>query len=365
MKRILILASLLILCVPAAFIGYKVIAGIYVEKESKVFFFGRERPSGEQEVQERKPKIREELAGQEDHPWAGHYWFSQMLFYNESLLISPESGFVYSRATDYSLYHYNYGGAIWKDGRIQLSPVVKNDDLKEDIASLRTEFIPIPWGEERYLVPPEKMMAFFDVFNSGDYPGSSFLRKLNSGSQWREKLTGLPEVPEEYKKYLLKEALDAEILSVGEPNQNVVPVKDSRDFFRFGTKLGPNNFSVTLNQGSRDGLYPGMRLRVMLFDSDSRKQSVWNLLGITAVSETQAEGVLNLDENLQPQSGWRLSAPRRWIEDQMEEDIKKARAKRMAEESAEEMSLDASDHPALTGTPPEEGNSLTPDPSAP
>ena len=150
------------------------------EKEREVFFFGRERPSGEREVQEREPKIREELVGLEDHPWAGHYWFSQMLFYNESLLISPELGFVYSRSTDYSLYHYNYGSAIWKDGRIQLSPVLKNNDLEEEITSLRAEFIPIPWGEERYLVPPEKMMAFCDVINFGNYPRSSFLYKIKN-----------------------------------------------------------------------------------------------------------------------------------------------------------------------------------------
>lgn len=280
MKKILLLAFLLILC--TAFAGHRIFA-------ERIILIGRENP-GERIVREKTPIIQGELAGLNDHPWAGKYWCWRPLTATETLLIAPESGFVYTRVTDYSRYDYNYGGVICEDGRLKLLLMLEND-LEENSISLRAEYFLIPWGEELYLVPPEKMMAFCDDFNSGSEP-FFFFRKMEKDSGLHPKLAGIPEVPDEYEKYLLKKPLDAEILSIGEPKEDAFP--------------------VTLNGGSRDGLYAGMKLWVTAsVDSKTRM----NFLEITTVSETQAEGIFRrYSKDSEPQPGWRLSTPRKWME---------------------------------------------------
>lgn len=285
MKRILLLAFLLIQC--TSFADHRISAEKTEETETTYpsGLIGCEINPDEQAAKERKEKIEAELASLENHPWAGIYKERRFLHY-QMLYLAPESGFVHARHTDFSYIGYNYGDITCEDGRLKLSLARENHTRKSRVPE--TEYILIPWGEERYLVPEEKMMEFCEQFNCGWYP-----RFFRQGERWT-KLVGLPEVPEEYRKYLLNEAFDAEILSVGEPSENAFP--------------------VTLNWGSRDGLYAGMKLRVTLSDHITRFE--WNSLEITAVTETQAEGIFRKHTQTPwPKEGWRISAPREWAEE--------------------------------------------------
>ena len=270
----------------------RLIPGFTYHRKDGIESYGRS--SDEQTAHERGLKIYDELAELGDHPWAGIYSTGGFPV-NKTLYLAPESGFMYTMTTCVGLSEVNYGSATCEDGRLKLSLTLPSHNTWEEL-NLASEFFLVPWGEQLYLVPPEKMMKFCEGFNSGSYP-SFFFSKVKWGLGRYTKLAGLPEVPEEYKKYLLKEPLDAEILSVGEPKQN--------------------NFPVTLNWGSRHGLYSGMKLHVTL-SADSETRFLWNSLEITAVSETRANGIFQLREDsqrIEPKPGWRLSAPRRWLED--------------------------------------------------
>jgi len=272
-------------------------------------------------VQERIDAVKLELETLKGHPWAGIYWEGGGLGANRLLVIAPKSGFAYTwrsgdvisdrqvdgkTVTEMSLGDQNYGDVVWENGRVKLSPVLSR---ATSLGALSTEFYPIPWDKQIYLVPTDKIIDFCNNVNRvhpnyiGVF-GDFFSRNTQEIPQLpTEKPTGKPEVPEEFKSFLLENPVDGEVIAVGETQEVRKRMYGSMEMNVLETVL-------TINRGSRDGLLPGMEF---VKTQKTEKSARIFVISLTKVTETEAEGILtrNLDEN-PPQIGWPVSTCVRW-----------------------------------------------------
>lgn len=225
-------------------------------------------------VDKRRQDIMAELKELKDHPWAGTYYRGDGLGVNITLTLAPESGFVFTWYGCLGLYDQNYGEVTWdeKENILRLSFTFENN--QKGFQGLNSEFVPVPWEEQHYLVPPARMIDFCNDVNFD--LGISFLLRRDGRDKKPKKPAGLPDVPDEYKPYLLKQPVEAKILSTGKTTKK--PGK------YFSQQFTP----VTLDKGSKDGLLPKMELRLV---PDVHHGTV----RLTKVEESESEGVLEQD----------------------------------------------------------------------
>ena len=101
-------------------------------------------------------------------------------------------------------------------------------------------FVPVRWGDRRYLVPQGRMVEFCSAINQGwgrrsaTFPGTHLLR---SGDK-KKPAQGLPVVPQKWRSYLLKEPVVGGVLEV------------------------TSDGSFILDIGTYDGIKKGMQLIV-------------------------------------------------------------------------------------------------------
>jgi hypothetical protein len=253
-----------------------------------------------------RKRVDAEIASNPNHPWAGEYqcggWENMMATY---LTIAPQSGFVFARWCP-DCYDRNYGTVREDAKRIRLSCAFENkkkvvhDLVFEGIAD---ELIPVVWGPRHYLIGADEMITFLNSVNSGWEGRYLGKRRVENGWEPRfaetkfllrrgdekKRVTGLPAIPVEYKKYLLKEPVTAEIIVVGGSQRD--------DLYR------SIDTAVTIDAGQRNGLLPGMELYPIAPD---------NVLGyrlrLTKISEKTADGKLTQYDHLPtPQRGCKLS----------------------------------------------------------
>jgi hypothetical protein len=197
------------------------------------------------------------------------------------------------------LYDRNYGAVTSDKGKLRLSFTFPNK--RKGFQGIAEELIPIAWGDRKYLVPSDDIVGFCNKVNDGSGPrkgvhGSHLLRR---GDEEKE-VTGFPNVPEEFKAYLLARPIEAEIIGVGKYTTH-----PSVCDWKF--KETP----VTLNCGKNKGLLTGMELHVI--QPDDIVESVV----VKEVGEEQSEAVMTQigEEEAGPQIGWKLSTRCRWYSD--------------------------------------------------
>jgi len=156
----------------------------------------------------------------------------------------------------------------------------KEVEAEDEQAQSRVErYLPVGWDGRSYLIPEDSLLGFCNAVNSGVEPrpgsdgpdynpslhdgyfGSFYLRKGDE----EKKVSGLPQLPEKWRNYLLKRPAEGEVLSFITSDEAVVTV------------------------GSQQGLKVGMRL----FVSDGSKQfwdspSMWSGLEVVSVEEVTA-----------------------------------------------------------------------------
>jgi hypothetical protein len=130
----------------------------------------------------------------------------------------------------------NLGYARLRGGLLVLS-LVKRDRQYEIDAP--TEFVPVSWGDRRYLLTMRSIVDFCNQVNQGIEPrpqlqGVAYLR----AADWQKSTRGLPELPPEWTPYLLEEPVWGTIVEVMDENR------------------------ARINRGLKDGLRPGMELLV-------------------------------------------------------------------------------------------------------
>ncbi len=250
-------------------------------------------------IEIKRRKIEREIAKLKDHPWAGEYYYGDKHGLNVTLTLAPENGFTIVFESSTSLFGQDFGTVIGNDDRLKLSfvlnaPAKDNNTrfAKQEFDRYKSESVRVPWGERTYLVPADEIIDFCNAVNARTEPrqwsyGGFFLR----GDEEKE-TTGKPDVPEEFKAYLLDEPVDAEVVAVSD----IQP--------EYCTYLA----TVVLNKGKKDGLLPGMEVGVL------KPKSVYGHMKLTRVEETRSEGRYRygrfpgeIREKPTPEIGWLFS----------------------------------------------------------
>ena len=223
--------------------------------------------------------------------WAGAYRAYDGPTVTTTLAWSPESGFTvwwYNCSRPMS-ERVNHGGAVFGNGLLTITPQVA-----ENVAgsyTVPTEYLPVRWGAQHYLIPPNELMKFIYAVNSGvESEIESFLLKTDD---YPKKRKGRPAVPTEYARYLGMKPILATISTVKEKGEPWYP-------------------KVILNAGKSEGVIPEMKFY-------RRRGGTFVVLMVTSVEEHTSEaGVITVSSGddgegkIQLKRGWRFSsrAPR-------------------------------------------------------
>lgn len=250
-------------------------------------------------MEERLKRIREELAGLQDHPWAGNYscWGGSEAI---SLSVAPRSGAVYRRISDVGLLDWNHGDVVASGNELcialKVDPALHRSvtDFISARPFLSKEWIVVPWGDQRFLVPSCRMVPFLNAVNKGEYP--DYPRKNAGGFYGDAPPPGRPEVPSEYRPFLLTQPLEGQLLRVTPPEV----LRTWRDADETVHLL---RIMAVVDLGTDDGLLPGMALH-----------PVGEAHGVGEVVDARADAAsvefrfpdYDLARDC-PQAGWRVS----------------------------------------------------------
>ena len=232
---------------------------------------------------EKKGQIRTELKKLGKHDWAGEYiygaWGDVQL-----LILAPGSGFEIERHRCLGPVERNYGAVEVKDSRVHLRFSLKNPS--EGWEKFAADWTIVRWGDRRYLVPQDGLVEFCNRVNLG-FEGH-FLRKGDE----KKLVQGMPDVPAEYRDYLLSKPVEATVVAVGKAS-----TRPSRADWNF------KDTPVTIDAGSKNGLKAGMELAV------TKPGWITEMVRITKVEEGRVEGIMTqiIEDSPGPQLGWRLS----------------------------------------------------------
>ena len=255
--------------------------GHYIRREEKF------SPKNRIEVLARRGKIKTEIDTLKDHSWAGHYSIGDGFMSRVQIVLAPKSGFIYTAESldqiglNGGLIDQNYGDVNWENGRIKLSPVLENSTE----VSLPIEFIPITWDEQLYLVPANGIIDFCNAVNSGLV--FSFVRNGDLGTK---PPTRMPDVPEEFKPYLLEEPIDGQIIAT----------EETKTIRKHSSLVWET--VVTINKGIRDNVLPDMKFHV------TNPKAISGEIKVTMVMETESKGIMSQGEAPETsQIGWSVS----------------------------------------------------------
>jgi hypothetical protein len=190
----------------------------------------------------RKAAILAELKAGRREPWEGEF-FATTGFWglSQGWLIARKAGYV-------STTRLRDLGTVDATGdRVTL---ISDSPIKPASGKL-TEYIVVPWGERAYLVKPELLLSFCNDVNAGrmQSPGTTMGLYLLRLEDWEKKVSGLPDVPKEYRQYLLDKPLAGTIVAVNGLKEDVAI---------FGDRFLRGGLSVTVDIGKRVGVRTGM-----------------------------------------------------------------------------------------------------------
>lgn len=260
---------------------------VFAEKQSK---------KAEETAKALRIKIQDEIKTLGNHAWAGEYYHGDGMGVNVTLVLAPKSGYVFEWHGCLGLYDRNYGTVTENNGRLHLSFTFANE--QEGFQGIAEEFIPIAWGDRKYLIPSDDVIGFCNDVNDGTEPRKSVhgMYLLRDGDEKRE-VTGSPEVPEKFKSCLLAGSVEADIIEVG-----ISKTRPSVSDWSF------RDTPITLNCGRDKGLVVGMKLHVV------KPEHIVVSANITKVNDERSEAVITQvgDEEAAPQVGWKLSTRCPW-----------------------------------------------------
>jgi hypothetical protein len=257
---------------------------------------GKYSSAAEKAADERRERILAEVKKLGAHDWAGEYYEGNGHGSNMNLTVAPEAGYVIECYATLGTYDRNYGPVTMRDGRLRLSFTFEN--RRDGFHGIAPEFVLVPWGSRRYLVPADDIVGFCNRVNQGREPRSevcgSYL--LRDGDEKKE-VAGGPELPREFRDYLLARPVEATIVSIGKTT--IRPSVTSWDF---------KDTQVTLSAGDKQCLKVGMELIV----TEPRAIPQW--VTLTKVESERSEGVLTryLPDEPAPKTGWKLSTRAPW-----------------------------------------------------
>lgn len=247
-------------------------------------------------VEALRSKIEKEVTSLGPEHWAGRYYEGDGTGVNVVLDIAPAAGFAFEWHGCFGLYDRNFGRIQEKDGEIHLKFELENE--RKGFHGISPSFLPVKWGERRYLIAPDEIIEFCNCVNSGYEPRmrAHGLFLLNVDDV-KKKVEELPALPENYQPYLLKRPINAEVSSIG----TVTHRPGYLDSTQSDTVL-------VLNVGKKHGVMPQMEFHVydpgFVIDSAT----------VVDVTEETCKAVISQPDDelavnpaLVPKTGWKLS----------------------------------------------------------
>jgi hypothetical protein len=232
--------------------------------------------------------IKIETSNSPNDEWAGDYRSADGPTTSTHLAWIPVSGFTVwwencSRPWEACV---NYGKAEFTNGSLKLTPELdRNSSSSYHSAS---EFIPVKWGEQHFLIPSDKLINFAYAVNSTSVQEvESFFMKV---ADYEKPRVGLPSVPKEYTVYLSKEPIIGTITG-------------------FGAKVSGWEQRVVLNIGRDEGVLTEMKFY------PSHPGNMYMLLEVTSVEEHRSEASVIMAsfmddrvEDVNPKVGWKVTS---------------------------------------------------------
>ena len=242
----------------------------------------------------KRDAITQEIVTLGDHSWAGSYAFE-----GASLWLAPENG-----------------GAFRRDGRMDQNVA---DIVQSQRGFLTLEFkyhndpncygyaeklVPVTWGERCYIIPLDDMRGFCNAVNFGSEPRpdmhtSSYLLRVGDH---KKPAVGIPNIPKEFRGYLLQDPIHAEIVAIESTT--------SQD----GCQIDTHETTIVLNVGTASKVLPGMSFGVLepsLIPFQAR---------VTSVGERSSKAVYKYmtwpgQDFPLPQVGWKMTTRSPWRRD--------------------------------------------------
>jgi hypothetical protein len=191
-------------------------------------------------------------AGADD--WRGRYGHGAGGYVWYELLLVPEQGFLFHEHTDAGLSGKALGRATWQDGQIRLHTEFSAQlDAAAEPYRPATAYLPVRWGERRYLIETTRLAEFVRAVNFGVEPrygyGDSYFW-LRRGDH--EKVAGgRPELPAEVLALLRETSITVKVTAVEF-------IENSYDARRRERQA---RYRLRLSGGAAQGLLAGMPLQ--------------------------------------------------------------------------------------------------------
>jgi hypothetical protein len=232
-------------------------------------------------------ELREKLAGEGAIPvvssttrflpaWAGTYGGGLM-----GVELNVDRSFVLTLRGCMPPLHQEAGG-VWEiEGELALGSSLEQGRARR--------WIPVPWCGRRYLVQRKWMESFCMDVNSGRVQGTETGMALLRVGDDQASAEGLPDVPREFQGLLLAAPVVAEVVDL---------------LGHTKTAEGRPGTEVLLDQGSAEGMRPGIEMRLDVPKASCRLRivEVREHASVAIVGDTVAAGP-------QPPSiGWRFSS---------------------------------------------------------
>jgi hypothetical protein len=232
--------------------------------------------------------IKLEASNLPNDEWAGSYRSFGGPTISTHLAWSPASGFMvwWENCSRPWLARVNYGNAVFTNGSLKLTPALPENS--PSAYPVESEFIPVKWGEQHFLIPSDKMINFAYAVNSTSVEQvESFLMKIEDYEKERK---GLPNVPQAYRKYLRMKPIMAAVSGFGPKEERWYP-------------------KVILNVGRAEGVVREMKFYL------SRPRNIYMQLEVTDVQEHTSEAFVIMatftddrEEDVKPKVGWKFTS---------------------------------------------------------
>ena len=142
---------------------------------------------------------------------AGKYYFGDHLGSNERLIIQEDGYYSYKGSRCLGTYAKSAGKASLVNGVLTLKPETASGTQPSDL-------IPLKWGDRLYLIDKDEILDFCNEINQAFEPrkydeGFTYIREPD----WRKAVTGAPNLPEEWRSFVLKKPLKGKIVCLLDP----------------------------------------------------------------------------------------------------------------------------------------------------
>lgn len=195
--------------------------------------------------------IKAEIEKLNNPEWEGEYSLGNGLGIDGHLFFAKESGFTYIEAGCIGVVDDRNYGSIEIDGnllRLQLT-----FESKQRRIGLAKEYYKVLWGERHYLIPPGRIIEFCNAINAGFEPTMNIFRRsfLLKAGDIRKPVQNKPNIPIEFKDYLLPKQINAKIVKIFDSK-----TKDENS-------IAKRYSHILINIGKNKGMLVGMELHIV------------------------------------------------------------------------------------------------------